>query len=85
MVFEGLLRVIGTILKALVLAIPALNIDTSQLTVSVDKIINYAKWLNEILPLNEALIFAIVALTVKGIIFAFWGAMRIINLIRGAG
>jgi len=85
MIIDGLLGSIGNILGWVLSIIPSLNIDSSQFGIMLTRIIDMSKALDVILPLHEALAFAVIIVGIKGAMMLFWGAMRLINLIRGAG
>lgn len=80
-----MLGIVGNMMGWVSNTIPNLNIDTSDFGQKFNSIIQMASALDVILPLKEALILGGVALGIKAALMAFWAAMRLINLVRGAG
>jgi len=85
MIIDGILTIVGNILGWVLNIIPNINLDTTDFGIKFQQIVDQAKALDTILPLKEAIIFGGVALGIKLALMLFWAAMRLINLIRGAG
>lgn len=85
MVFEKIVQLVTSVLGWAVKAIPNFNLDLGQFGEQLQFLVDKGKALNAILPIQEAIVFGGIALGIKLALMAFWAAMRLINLLRGAG
>ena len=85
MVYEKIVQLMTSLLGWVVKIIPGINLDMGEFGTHLKYLIDQGKALNAILPIQEAIMFGGIALGIKLALMTFWAAMRVINLIRGAG
>ena len=85
MIIDGILSFVAKVLGWVVDIIPGIDIDTADFADKFQAVIDMSKALDTILPLKEAIVFGVIALGIKFALMLFWAAMRLVNLVRGAG
>lgn len=85
MVYQSIVNLVDSVLGWILNKIPDINLDLGGFSDSIAFLVEKGQALNSIFPIKEALIFLGIAISIKLAMLIFWGAMRAINLIRGAG
>lgn len=85
MVLSGILNGIVSILDFLFGLLPSFSIDDTKLSTSWEIIIEYVEKANKIFPVDTLMTVIGIFCAFAVAMFAYWSAMRVINLIRGAG
>ncbi|WP_113676211.1 hypothetical protein [Vallitalea guaymasensis] len=85
MILDSILNAVGNMLNWIVGKIPKVDLSDVDFAGSLTYLVELGKKLNFIFPVKEALIFFGILITIKLALLLFWAAMRVINLIRGAG
>jgi hypothetical protein len=85
MVFEKIVQLVTSVLGWVAKVIPGVNLNLGDFGQQLQFLVEKGKAFNAILPIQEAIVFAGIALGIKLALMTFWAAMRVVNLIRGAG
>lgn len=85
MILDLILSNITDILGWVFNKLPNVNVDMVQFIEKLTYLVDLSKSLNYILPLQEALTFASILLSIRIALLMFWASMRVINLLRGSG
>lgn len=85
MVLSGILNGIANILDFIFGLLPSFSIDDSKLAQSWQIVNDYVEKANKIFPIDTLMTVIGIFCAFAVAMFIYWGAMRVINLIRGAG
>lgn len=85
MILNSILNSVSKVLGWVINKIPDVNIDISGFSESLSFLLDKTESINKLLPIKEAMILVGIGLSIKLAMLVFWGAMRVINLLRGAG
>lgn len=85
MVLSGILNGIAKILDFIFDLLPSFSLDNSKLSESWEIVNRYLEKANKIFPIDTLMTVIGIFCAFAVAMFAYWGAMRVINLIRGAG
>lgn len=85
MVITSFLNGVASLLDTIFNLLPGFSVDNGKLTSALTTIFDYVKKANKIFPIDT--LFTVIGLFVAFSLAmaALWAAMRLINLIRGAG